>query len=136
MVTIFWNAAPPKFNIPPRFRDTAFFDKGENVVVKIPFTGNPKPRITWSKDGEVIESGAHFSVSKKERHAILVIKDASRLDSGPYSIVGENELGMDSHIIKIQISGEGVVPTGIWALSLVLVTYARSHILRPQKSTN
>ncbi|CAG0924894.1 unnamed protein product, partial [Notodromas monacha] len=95
---------PPKFNIPPRFRDTAFFDKGENVVIKIPFTGNPKPRIVWSKDGEVIESGAHFSVSKKERHAILVIKDASRLDSGPYSIVGENELGMDSHIIKIQIS--------------------------------
>jgi len=41
----------PKINVPPRFRDTAFFDKGENVVVKIPFTGNPRPKITWSREG-------------------------------------------------------------------------------------
>ena len=90
------------------------------MVIKIPFTGNPKPRITWSKDGEVVESGAHFSVSKKERHAILVIKDASRLDSGPYSIVGENELGMDSHIIKIQISGKNCCQSRLIIVCLIL----------------
>lgn len=37
--------AAPKLNVPPRFRDTAYFDKGENIVIKIPFTGHPKPRI-------------------------------------------------------------------------------------------
>ena len=30
---------PARLNVPPRFRDSAFFDKGENAVVKIPFTG-------------------------------------------------------------------------------------------------
>lgn len=49
-------------NVPPRFRDTAFFDKGENVVIKIPFTGFPKPKIKWYKENEVIESGSHFAV--------------------------------------------------------------------------
>lgn len=34
----------PKLHVPPRFRDTAYFDKGENVVIKIPFTGVPKVR--------------------------------------------------------------------------------------------
>lgn len=55
-------SAPPKFNVPPRFRDTAFFDKGENAVLKIPFTGHPKPKITWYRGNEVIESGGHYHV--------------------------------------------------------------------------
>lgn len=97
--------APPKLNVPPRFRDTAFFDKGENVVIKIPFVGYPKPRIFWSRDGETIESGAHFAVETKERHAILTIRDGSKIDSGSYRIWAENELGQDQAIIKIQISG-------------------------------
>ncbi|XP_011700590.1 PREDICTED: twitchin isoform X1 [Wasmannia auropunctata] len=95
---------PPKLNVPPRFRDTAFFDKGVNVVIKIPFTGYPKPKITWVREGEVIESGGHYSVEVKERHAVLTIRDGSRLDSGPYRISAENDLGQDTAIIKIQIS--------------------------------
>lgn len=94
----------PKFNVPPRFRDTAYFDKGENVVVKIPFTGYPKPKITWYRDNEVIESGGHFHVETSERHAILTIRDASNVDTAPYRVVAENDLGMDSAIVKIQIS--------------------------------
>ncbi|KAG8238874.1 hypothetical protein J437_LFUL018785 [Ladona fulva] len=95
---------PPKLNVPPRFRDTAFFDKGENVVIKIPFTGIPKPKITWVREGETIESGGHYAVERKERHAILTIRDGSKIDSGPYRVTAENDLGMDSAIIKIQIS--------------------------------
>lgn len=57
--------AAPKLNVPPRFRDTAYFDKGENVVVKIPFTGHPVPKITWVREGETIESGLHYHVERK-----------------------------------------------------------------------
>ncbi|XP_037720926.1 twitchin isoform X30 [Drosophila subpulchrella] len=94
----------PKLNVPPRFRDTAYFDKGENVVIKIPFTGFPKPRIYWVREGENIESGGHYTVEVKERHAVLIIRDGSRLDSGPYRITAENELGSDTAIIQVQIS--------------------------------
>jgi len=67
-VVFFFFIAAPRLNVPPRFRDTAFFDKGENVVVKIPFTGSPKPRITWQKDGETVESGGHFAVQVKVKY--------------------------------------------------------------------
>ncbi|XP_013109098.2 twitchin isoform X22 [Stomoxys calcitrans] len=97
-------ATAPKLNVPPRFRDTAYFDKGENVVVKIPFTGFPKPRIHWIRDGENIESGGHYHVETKERHAVLTIRDGSRLDSGVYKITAENDLGSDAATIAIQIS--------------------------------
>lgn len=95
----------PKINVPPRFRDTAFFDKGENAVIKIPFIGNPRPRITWTKEGETIESGSHYAVDTQQRHAILTIRDVANLDTGNYRLTAENELGSDSAIIKIQISG-------------------------------
>lgn len=94
----------PKINVPPRFRDLAFFDRGEDCVIKIPFTGYPRPTIKWSKEGEEIEKGAHFELEVKERHAVLVIKDASKLDDGAYRIYAENELGSDSAVINVKIS--------------------------------
>merc|ERR1719391_1767759 len=95
---------PPRLNIPPRFRDSAFFDKGENAVMKIPFTGNPKPKITWRKEGQHVESGCHFSVKTEDRHALLTITDCSKDDSGPYTITAENELGTDYALINVQVS--------------------------------
>lgn len=94
----------PKLSVPPRFRGSAFFDKGENGVIKIPFTGNPKPTITWTKDGERIESGARYQVKTEERHAILTIMDVSKADSGSYTITAENELGQDFALIPVQVS--------------------------------
>jgi hypothetical protein len=95
---------PPRLKVPPRFRDSAFFDKGEESIMKIPFEGNPKPRVVWTKDGEVIESGARFEVKTEERHALLTIKDACKSDSGPYTITADNELGSDFALINVQIS--------------------------------
>lgn len=94
----------PHIHVPPRFRELANFEKGENITLKIPFTGFPKPKLKWSREGEEIESGGHYDVQFGERHAILVIRDVTKLDSGPYRLVAENELGVDSAIIKIQIS--------------------------------
>ena len=74
---------PPRLNVPPRFRDSAFFDKGEN---------------------EVIETGAHFQVKTEERHALLTIMDCSKDDSGPYSITADNELGTDFALINVCVS--------------------------------
>ncbi|XP_058812494.1 twitchin isoform X4 [Topomyia yanbarensis] len=96
--------SPPKLNVPPRFRDTAFFDNGENIEIKIPFTGFPKPRCHWTLKGEQIESGSHYHIETRERHTVLTIRDGTQLDSGTYTITIENELGQDTADINIQIS--------------------------------
>ncbi|XP_023314705.1 twitchin isoform X11 [Trichogramma pretiosum] len=94
---------PPKLIVPPRFRDTAYFDKGSNVVIKVSFTGFPKPKINWIREGETIESGEHYDIQTTERHATLVIRGAFRTDSGPYRVSAENDMGQDSKIIEIKI---------------------------------
>ncbi|KAK2158172.1 hypothetical protein LSH36_175g03003 [Paralvinella palmiformis] len=95
---------PPKINVPPRFADVASFDKGEDIVLKIPFTGNPKPTATWLKDGNEITSGGRYRIETGERHAILTIKGSDKMDDGPYRLSLENDLGTDSAVIKIQIN--------------------------------
>ena len=95
---------PPRLDIPPRFRDSASFEKGENAVMKIPFTGNPKPSISWEKDGETVASGARFQVQTEECHSLITITDCGKDDSGPYTITASNELGTDFALINVQIS--------------------------------
>ena len=74
-------AAPPKINVPPRFREVCTFEKGENVVLKIPFTGNPKPTVKWIRDGEELR-GSRYVHEVTERHAILTIKVRAAVAQG------------------------------------------------------
>lgn len=112
---------PPKLNVPPRFRDTAFFDRGENVIIKVPFIGFPRPRITWTREGDNIESGGHFKVEAGERHALLKIQNAEKFDRGSYILTVENELGSDSATIKIEICDRPEAPRQIELTSKYII---------------
>jgi len=102
----FFLKGPPKANVPPRFQVTAMFEKNEEVVIKIPFTGNPKPTARWLRDNDEIKSDAKFKVEVGDRHAILTIRNADRADDGPYRLLLENDLGTDSAVIKIAVNGK------------------------------
>ncbi len=56
--------------MPPRFRDSALFDKGENATIKIPFTGNPKPNIVWTREGEKVRKITQNEVNVLRGHEI------------------------------------------------------------------
>ncbi|GFR58135.1 twitchin [Elysia marginata] len=45
-----------------------------------------------------------FNSEVTERHAILTIKDASKLDDGPIRLQLENDLGSDSAVLKVQVN--------------------------------
>ncbi|XP_021346443.1 twitchin-like isoform X8 [Mizuhopecten yessoensis] len=95
--------SPPKVNVPARFKDVSTFEKGEPVVLKIPFTGNPKPSVRWVRDGQDVR-GKDYSEEVGERHAVLTINHATKEHDGPFRIVLENDLGTDEAVIKIQIN--------------------------------
>ncbi|KAH3700667.1 hypothetical protein DPMN_075644 [Dreissena polymorpha] len=96
--------AAPKINVPRRFQSVSAYEKGEDVVIKIPFTGNPKPSVKWLRDNTAV-SGHRYNIDVIKRHALLTIKSATKEDSGPWRLTLENDLGSDSAIIKIQING-------------------------------
>jgi hypothetical protein len=85
--------------------DVANFDKGTDVVMKIPFTGNPKPTMRWTKDGTELKDSSKYKLERGDRHAFLTIKNAQKEDTGPYRLTLDNDLGSDTAVINIQING-------------------------------
>lgn len=96
----------PKIKVPPQYAvdGPIAFDRGESIQLKIPFSGNPEPKVQWFKGDEEIEPGAHFDIESDGRHTTLTIKDATREDSGDYRLVVKNALGEDSASFNVSVS--------------------------------
>ena len=62
--------------------------------------------MRWSKDSVEVQTDGRYRVEIGERHAFLYINKADKCDDGPYRLTLENDLGTDSAIMQIQISGE------------------------------
>ena len=70
--------------------------EGENVNLVCDATGNPPPRISWTRNGISVDlsgnSRISFSADKKQ----LTITNVSRTDSGEYRCVANNSVGNDT----------------------------------------
>ncbi|KAG8195169.1 hypothetical protein JTE90_023344 [Oedothorax gibbosus] len=67
---------------------------GETGQLKIKASGEPKPKITWSKDGKELRATNRVeSVEEPDGTFALVIKNARPEDAGSYSVVVQNSMG-------------------------------------------
>ena len=55
--------------------------------------GNPVPTISWTRDGNPINTTNHSSTSFSKDKKQLTITDVSRIDSGEYRCVANNKFG-------------------------------------------
>ncbi|VDD90655.1 unnamed protein product [Enterobius vermicularis] len=69
--------------------------EGTDAILQCSVVGNPKPTITWLKNGKVIDpsSSARFTVTHKGSLAILKISMVVPEDSGEYKILARNNFG-------------------------------------------
>ena len=88
-----------------RLYDGLSFSRGQKIRLRIPVTGRPFPKVTWIKDGEVIEPGGRFEVTEGDNHAMLVVHDAEKSDKGEYTIQVENLVGTDTAKFPIIVTG-------------------------------
>ena len=56
-------------------------------------TGNPVPTISWTRDGNPINTTNHSRISFLKDKKQLTITDANRTDSGVYRCVANNKFG-------------------------------------------
>ncbi|XP_067825529.1 hemicentin-1-like [Heptranchias perlo] len=63
----------------------------QNVNLTCFTTGNPKPQLTWLKDGQVLNDSADYRISSDG--SILEILEASLSHTGQYTCVATNSIG-------------------------------------------
>ena len=98
--------SPPRFRLPQKYQDVLNYDKGEPIVIKIPYTGSPLPNVTLTKDGNDISKDKNVSIDISDRAITLTIRNTDKNTTGPYKIKLDNNLGEDEATLRIHVSGK------------------------------
>ncbi|CAF4579023.1 unnamed protein product [Rotaria sp. Silwood1] len=96
--------SPPHIRLPLKYQDVLNYDKGEPIVLKIPYTGSPLPNVKLTKDGNDVTNDKNISIDVGPRAVTLTIRNTDKNTSGPYQIKLDNELGEDEATIRIHVS--------------------------------
>jgi Immunoglobulin I-set domain len=93
----------PHFTKPDQLNKLIAKPSGNMVHLKCNAAGNPKPNITWTKNGEVIMRSMGQVSYKKYA---IVLEDLVPKDSGAYDCKVCNKLGCINYTTKLEVLGE------------------------------
>uniref|UniRef100_A0A674HZE2 Ig-like domain-containing protein n=1 Tax=Terrapene triunguis TaxID=2587831 RepID=A0A674HZE2_9SAUR len=96
----------PVFLHPPQDVVT---ETGQDVVITCAAQGDPRPTITWAKEGIQITESGKFHVS---RDGTLSIRDLGVADQGRYECIARNTFGFTSSTMQLTITATDVGRSG------------------------
>uniref|UniRef100_H3CVJ4 Myosin-binding protein C, cardiac-type n=1 Tax=Tetraodon nigroviridis TaxID=99883 RepID=H3CVJ4_TETNG len=92
----------PKILLPRNLRQTLIRRVGDTVNLVIPFQGKPRPKVTWSKNGEPLSSTL-ASIRNSEGDTILFIRKTEKTHSGKYDLQVQIENVEDTASVTLQV---------------------------------
>ncbi|XP_068567857.1 myosin binding protein Hb [Cebidichthys violaceus] len=92
----------PKVRLPRYLRQRYVAHNGAKINLTIPFSGKPKPVVTWLKDGEPLDT-KRVNIRSSDRDSILFIRTAERQDSGVYEMCVKVDDFEDKASLTLQI---------------------------------
>nr|XP_029725955.1 titin-like isoform X8 [Aedes albopictus] len=98
--------APPQISQKPR---NSKLVEGSDAVFSTRVSANPRPRLSWFKDGQrIIPSVDKHEITYSNQQATLRIKNVNSKDSGHYTLLAENPQGcqVSSAILAIEPAQE------------------------------
>ncbi|XP_075461649.1 myosin-binding protein C, fast-type isoform X4 [Ascaphus truei] len=111
-VTIREIVQQPKIRLPRHLRQTYIKKVGEQVNLVIPFQGKPRPKVSWTKEGQPLDP-KQVSIRTTEVDTILFIRSAERGHSGKYELGVQIENMVDIATINIRIVEKPGPPQGV-----------------------
>ncbi|NP_956852.2 myosin binding protein Ha isoform 1 [Danio rerio] len=92
----------PRIRMPRALRSKYIRHAGEQINLVIPFSGKPKPVISWTKNGQPLDT-KKVNVRNSDKDSILFIRKAERDDSGSYEMSVKVDSFEDKTTLIIQI---------------------------------
>uniref|UniRef100_A0A672RB11 Immunoglobulin superfamily, member 9Ba n=1 Tax=Sinocyclocheilus grahami TaxID=75366 RepID=A0A672RB11_SINGR len=92
--------APPTFtDTPPQYVEAR---EGGSITLTCTAFGNPKPVVTWLRDGDQLTSNKKYTVSDGS----LTVQAITREDRGAYSCRAQSDQGEVLHTTRLLVQGE------------------------------
>uniref|UniRef100_A0A3B4TH25 Titin n=1 Tax=Seriola dumerili TaxID=41447 RepID=A0A3B4TH25_SERDU len=104
-INILCPTGAPAIDLPPEYLDVVQYKAGVSVKLRVGIIAKPLPTIEWLKNGKELVASSTVSVENSTDSSAVLIKDATRLDTGSYEIKIKNVLGSASATIRIEILG-------------------------------
>ncbi|XP_023947919.2 titin [Bicyclus anynana] len=82
--------SPPKIAQKPR---NSKLQEGADAQFQVQLSGNPRPRVTWFKNGQRIINSNKHNIITSNNQTILRIRSTQSSDSGHYTLLAENPNG-------------------------------------------
>ncbi|KAI5619562.1 myosin binding protein Hb [Silurus asotus] len=92
----------PKIRLPRFLKQRYVLKVGEKVNILVPFSGKPQPAVSWTKDGQPIDT-KRVNIRNSERDSIFFIRAAERADSGVYEMCVKVDSFEDKAQLTLQI---------------------------------
>lgn len=97
---------PAKLKASPILLESMNFHRGEKIRIRVPVVGQPFPRVTWVKDGEVLEDCGRYEITEGDGLVTLIVHDVEKSDTGEYQVIVDNPLATDSAKFTINVQGQ------------------------------
>lgn len=89
----------------PLLIESMNFHRGEKIRIRVPVSGQPFPKVTWVKDGEVMEESQRYELTHGDGTATLIVHDVEKSDSGKYQLIVDNPLATDTATFTVFVQG-------------------------------
>lgn len=80
-------------------------EEGEELNERATIRGNPKPEVSWYKNGKPLRETSRIELKPIGNHYDIYIRRVLPDDSGTYKCVGTNDLGTTTKILDVKVKG-------------------------------
>lgn len=94
---------PPKSETDPMYNQTIVINAGETFNLEASVEGKPIPTAQWFKGNLEVENSARAEIRNTDFKALLVVKDAIRVDGGQYTLVLTNVAGSKTIPFSVKV---------------------------------
>lgn len=84
--------------------------EGDTARFNVRLSGNPQPKVEWSKGGKTISNGGRLRVEQSDDLHSLFIDNASMDDFGTYKCVASNEAGRIHCSARLDVKEKEISP--------------------------
>ena len=97
-------SAPPRLEFDSRYLEMRI-PIGGNIKINVNVDGEPTPSLVWTRNGMPLKGYRNVMVDMDEFTSSVVVKRASREDSGEYHVLAKNQWGTAEATFLVAVQG-------------------------------